>query len=80
VLGAKQERHVERLVPVALDAYVPADNLYRQIEAKLDLTFVREWGGDRSLLLVPWRSHFTDGLAEKAARNPAAATATASFA
>ncbi len=47
MLGAKKERHVERLVPVALDAYVPADNLYRQIEAKLDLTFVRDWVGDR---------------------------------
>ncbi len=47
MLGANKERHVERLVPVALDAYVPADNLYRQIEAKLDLTFVRDWVADR---------------------------------
>src|SRR5215216_7136590 len=48
MLGARKERRAARLVPVCLEAAVPADHFYRHLEATLDLGFVREWVADRS--------------------------------
>jgi transposase len=47
MLGPCKERHVERLVPVSLEAAVPADHFYRHLDAALDLSFVRAWVADR---------------------------------
>ena len=47
MLGPCKERHVDRLVPISLDAAVPADNFYRHLDAVLDLSFVRDWVADR---------------------------------
>ena len=47
MLGARKERRAARLVPVCLEAAVPADHFYRHLEATLDLGFVREWVADR---------------------------------
>ena len=46
MLGPCKERHVDRLVPISLEAAVPADHFYRHLHAALDLSFVREWVGD----------------------------------
>jgi transposase len=46
MLGARKERRGERLVPISLEAAVPADHFYRCLDAKLDLTFVRDWVSD----------------------------------
>ena len=43
MLGPRKERRAERLVPISLEAAVPADHFYRHVEAVLDLGFVREW-------------------------------------
>ncbi len=45
-MGARTERRGARLVPISLEAAVPADHFYRHLEAVLDLGFVREWVGD----------------------------------
>jgi hypothetical protein len=47
MLGPKKARHLDRSVLVSLEAYLPADNFYRQLQAKLDLNFVREWVADK---------------------------------
>jgi len=46
MLGPPKERHAERLVPVSLEAAVPADHFSRHLEAALDLGFVRAWVAD----------------------------------
>ncbi len=46
MLGARKERRAERLVPISLEAAVPADHFYRHLEAVLDLSFVRDWVRD----------------------------------
>jgi transposase len=46
MLGPCKERRVERLVPLSLEAAVPADHFYRHLEAVLDLSFVRAWVAD----------------------------------
>jgi transposase len=46
MLGPCKERHAPRLVPVSLEAAVPADHFYRHLEATLDLGFVRDWVQD----------------------------------
>ena len=46
MLGAHKERRGERLVPISLEAAVPADHFYRYLDAKLDLSFVRDWVTD----------------------------------
>ncbi len=46
-MGARKERRAARLVPVCLEAAVPADHFYRHLEATLDLGFVRAWVADR---------------------------------
>ncbi len=47
MLGPRKERRGERLVPISLEAAVPADHFYRHLEAVLDLGFVREWVAER---------------------------------
>jgi len=47
MLGARKERHATRLVPICLEAAVPADHFYRHLEAVLDMGFVRDWVADR---------------------------------
>jgi transposase len=47
MLGPRKERRAERLVPISLEAAVPADHFYRHLEAVLDLGFVREWAAGR---------------------------------
>ena len=42
MLGARKQRGLDRSVVVSLEALVPPDHFYRHLEAKLDLSFVRE--------------------------------------
>src|SRR5439155_8412590 len=42
MLGPPKRRCLDRSVLVSLEALVPRDHFYRQLEAKLDLGFVRE--------------------------------------
>ena len=46
MLGPCKRRDVERLVPISLEAAVPADHFYRHLDAVLDLSFVRTWVAD----------------------------------
>ena len=46
MLGPCKERDVERLVPISLEAAVPADDFSRHLDATLDLRCVREWVAD----------------------------------
>jgi transposase len=43
MLGPTKFRRLDQPIAVSLEDLVPQDNFYRQLEAKLDLTFVREW-------------------------------------
>jgi transposase len=43
MLGPPKPRCLDEPVTVSLEALVPADHFYRHLEAKLDLSFVREW-------------------------------------
>jgi transposase len=43
MLGPPKIRDLDRPVLVSLEALVPKDDLYRQLERNLDLSFVREW-------------------------------------
>src|SRR5206468_3145620 len=47
MLGPRKARRLNQPVLVSLEALVPQGNFYRHLEAQLDLTFVREWVGDR---------------------------------
>lgn len=47
MLGPPKERVLDRPILVSLEALVPADHFYRHLEAKLDLSFVRELVADR---------------------------------
>jgi len=46
MLGPCKARRGERLVPICLEAAVPADHFYRHLDAMLDLSFVRDWVAD----------------------------------
>jgi transposase len=46
MLGPAKRRELDQVVAVALDDLVPADHFYRHLEARLDLSFVRNWVGD----------------------------------
>jgi transposase len=46
MLGPPKERHLDRSIVVSLETLVPTDHFYRHLEAKLDLSFVREWVKD----------------------------------
>src|SRR5713101_3205084 len=43
MLGPSKERHLARPVVVSLETLVPTDHFYRLLEAKLDLSFIRDW-------------------------------------
>lgn len=43
MLGPAKPRRLDQPIAVSLEALVPADNFYRHLEAKLDLSFVRGW-------------------------------------
>jgi hypothetical protein len=43
MLGPAKSRRLDQPIAVSLEALVPADNFYRHLEAKLDLSFVRDW-------------------------------------
>jgi transposase len=43
MLGPAKPRRLDQPIAVSLEDLVPADNFYRHLEAKLDLSFVREW-------------------------------------
>ena len=46
MMGIK-ERAFGPLPPVSLEDLVPPDHFYRHLQAKLDLSFVREWTRER---------------------------------
>ena len=46
MLGPAKVRRLDELVITSLEMLVPPDNPYRDLEAKLDLNFVRDWAGD----------------------------------
>lgn len=43
MLGPPKLRRLDQPIAVSLDDLVPQDNFYRHLEAKLDLSFVRDW-------------------------------------
>src|SRR5687767_604344 len=46
MLGPLKSRRLDEPITVSLEALVPTDHFYRHLEAKLDLSFVREWTKD----------------------------------
>ena len=43
MLGPPKPRRLDEPVAVSLEALVPPNHFYRQLEAKLDLGFLRDW-------------------------------------
>ena len=43
MLGPAKPRHLDAPIVVSLEDLVPLDHFYRHLEAKLDLSYVREW-------------------------------------
>src|SRR3954449_2809432 len=43
MLGPAKSRRLDQPIAVSLEELVPPDNFYRHLEAKLDLSFVRDW-------------------------------------
>src|SRR3954468_6472688 len=43
MLGPLKSRRLDQPITVSLEELVPANNFYRHMEAKLDLSFVRDW-------------------------------------
>jgi transposase len=43
MLGPIKSRDLDHPVLVSLETLVPKDNVYRQLDKTLDLSFVREW-------------------------------------
>ena len=43
MLGPAKPRRLDEPIAVSLEGLIPQDNFYRHLEAKLDLSFVREW-------------------------------------
>jgi transposase len=43
MLGPAKPRHLDAPIAVSLEELVPQNHFYRHLEAKLDLSFVREW-------------------------------------
>jgi transposase len=43
MLGPRKPRRLDEPIAVSLEDLVPPNNFYRHLEAKLDLSFVREW-------------------------------------
>jgi transposase len=46
MLGPPKPRRLDQPIAVSLEDLVPANHFYRHLEAKLDLSFVREWTRD----------------------------------
>jgi len=46
MLGPAKARRLDEPMLTSLERLVPASNFYRHLEAKLDLSFVRDWVGD----------------------------------
>src|SRR5215218_6270713 len=46
MLGPAKPRRLGEPIAVSLEDLVPASNFYRYLEAKLDLSFVRDWTSD----------------------------------
>ncbi len=46
MLGPAKPRRLDQPITVSLEELVPADQFYRHLDAKLDLSFVREWVPD----------------------------------
>jgi transposase len=47
MFGPAKPRHLNQPIALSLEELVPADNVYRHLEARLDLGFVREWPRER---------------------------------
>jgi transposase len=43
MLGPRKPRRLDEPIVVSLEAHAPVDHFYRHFEAKLDLSFMREW-------------------------------------
>ena len=43
MLGAATPRRLDQLIAVSLEDLVPREHVYRHLEAKVDLSFVRDW-------------------------------------
>ena len=43
MLGPAKPRRLDEPIAVSLEELVPRNNFYRHLEAKLDLSFVRDW-------------------------------------
>jgi transposase len=43
MLGPPKPRRLDQPIAVSLEELIPRDNFYRHLEAKLDLSFVRDW-------------------------------------
>jgi transposase len=43
MLGPPKPRRLDQPIAVSLEDLVPRDHFYRHVEARLDLSFVREW-------------------------------------
>ena len=43
MLGPAKSRRLDQLIAVSLEDLVPREHVYRHLEAKLDLSFVRDW-------------------------------------
>jgi hypothetical protein len=46
MLGPPKLHCLDQPITISLEALVPANNFYRYLDAKLDLTFVRKWTED----------------------------------
>ena len=46
MLGPTKSRNLDGPVLVSLERLVPLNHLYRQLDAQLDLSFVRDWVKD----------------------------------
>jgi hypothetical protein len=47
MLGPAKPRRLHEPIAVSLENLVPTNHFYRHLEAKLDLSFVREWARGR---------------------------------
>jgi transposase len=43
MLGPVKSRRLDQPIAVSLEDLIPAENVYRHLETKLDLSFAREW-------------------------------------
>ena len=43
MLGSPKPRRLDQPIAVSLEDLVPHDHFYRHLEARLDLSFVRDW-------------------------------------